>query len=232
MRFVNVRTAIQIDHIFTATLQGIVFENCTVGINTAAPNLSSTVGSIILIDSTATNLETVIVSQHNKTADGSILIENLKMSHVGLTVSDRNGASVLAGTMHSKTIDSFIQGTVYTSATQGAYVERNLPLSRSPTLLDHYGAYRTKSRPQYEQYSSRCFSSVKDFGALGDGHTDTTNAINAALKANANRRITYFPAGNYRVTDTIHAPPGSRIVGEVWSTISGKCAAIYLSPAA
>lgn len=56
----------------------------------------------------------------------------------------------------------------------------------------------------------------------GDGQTDDTAAINAALKANADCKVTYFPHGVYVVTDTIEVPSGSRIVGEVWSTITAS----------
>jgi glucan 1,3-beta-glucosidase len=42
------------------------------------------------------------------------------------------------------------------------------------------------------------------------------------LKANANCKITYFPYGVYVVTGTIKVPPGSRIVGEVWSVITAS----------
>jgi glucan 1,3-beta-glucosidase len=83
------------------------------------------------------------------------------------------------------------------------------------------GKYLTKTPPQYEQFSNTQFASVKDAGAKGDGKTDDTAAINAALIANAGCKITYFPHGVYFVTDTIHVPPGSRLVGEVWSVISG-----------
>jgi hypothetical protein len=66
--------------------------------------------------------------------------------------------------------------------------------------------------------------SVKDFGALGNGVADDTDAINRALSRafgssqgifplNQHRTIT-FPAGLYRVTDTINIPPYTRIQGE------------------
>ena len=65
------------------------------------------------------------------------------------------------------------------------------------------------------------FASVRDFGAVGDGIADDTAAINRALfqlycrTTNTQiRRSLYFPAGTYRVTDTIVVPPFAKLVGE------------------
>ena len=65
------------------------------------------------------------------------------------------------------------------------------------------------------------FASVRDFGATGDGSTDDTAAINRALfqlycvENNTQvRRSLYFPAGTYRVTDTIVIPTYAKLVGE------------------
>lgn len=65
------------------------------------------------------------------------------------------------------------------------------------------------------------FASVKDFGAVGDGETDDTAAINRAFReifcreANPEvRRSLYFPAGVYKITDTILIPPYAKIWGE------------------
>jgi hypothetical protein len=44
--------------------------------------------------------------------------------------------------------------------------------------------------------------SVKDFGAIGDGTTDDTAAIQAAINANQNSTI-IFPQGTYKVSSTI-----------------------------
>lgn len=64
-------------------------------------------------------------------------------------------------------------------------------------------------------------ASVRDFGATGDGTTDDTAAINRALfqlycrENNTQiRRSLYFPAGTYRVTDTIVIPAYAKLVGE------------------
>jgi hypothetical protein len=44
--------------------------------------------------------------------------------------------------------------------------------------------------------------SVKDFGAVGDGVTDDTAAIQAAIDANSGKTI-YFPPATYKITSTI-----------------------------
>jgi hypothetical protein len=65
------------------------------------------------------------------------------------------------------------------------------------------------------------FATVKDFGAVGDGVTDDTAAINRALyqlfcrEANPEiRRSLFFPAGVYRVTETILIPTYATLWGE------------------
>lgn len=65
------------------------------------------------------------------------------------------------------------------------------------------------------------FATVKDFGAVGDGTTDDTAAINRALfqlycvEANPQiRRSLFFPAGVYRVTGSINIPPFATLWGE------------------
>jgi hypothetical protein len=65
------------------------------------------------------------------------------------------------------------------------------------------------------------FASVLDFGAVGDGTTDCTDAINRALyqlycrEINPQiRRGLFFPAGVYRVTGSINIPPYATLYGE------------------
>lgn len=65
------------------------------------------------------------------------------------------------------------------------------------------------------------FATVKDFGAVGDGETDDTAAINRALyqlycrEANPEiRRALFFPAGVYKVTGTIYIPTWANLYGE------------------
>jgi hypothetical protein len=64
-------------------------------------------------------------------------------------------------------------------------------------------------------------ASVRDFGAVGDGIADDTEAINRALyqlycrETNKQiRRSLFFPAGTYRVTETIVIPTWAKLIGE------------------
>ncbi len=74
-------------------------------------------------------------------------------------------------------------------------------------------------RSLQERFDERV--SVLSFGATGDGATDDTAAINRAFyelfcrETNPRiRRSLYFPAGRYKVTDTIKVPPYARVVGD------------------
>ena len=65
------------------------------------------------------------------------------------------------------------------------------------------------------------FATVKDFGAVGDGATDDTDAINRALyqlfcrEVNPQiRRSLFFPAGVYKITSSIFIPPYATLWGE------------------
>jgi hypothetical protein len=58
--------------------------------------------------------------------------------------------------------------------------------------------------------------SIRDFGAIGDGVTDDTNAIAQALLAHD---FIYIPSGTYRVTNTIDVGFGKRIMGAGQSSV-------------
>lgn len=67
--------------------------------------------------------------------------------------------------------------------------------------------------------------SVKDYGAVGDGVTDDTAAINAATASGALN--VYLPSGTYKVTGTLLVYPSQRVYGDgqgrtvINSTLSG-----------
>jgi len=64
--------------------------------------------------------------------------------------------------------------------------------------------------------------SVKDFGAVGDGVTDDTAAIQAAVTASYGKTM-YFPSGTYLITgDTLAAAGSLRIVGDASAILKLK----------
>jgi hypothetical protein len=78
------------------------------------------------------------------------------------------------------------------------------------------------------------FASIRDFGAVGDGVADDTAAINRALfqlycrENNTEiRRSLYFPAGTYRITESIIIPSFAKLVGE-----GADCSIIWLDTSA
>ena len=79
------------------------------------------------------------------------------------------------------------------------------------------------STPVSQSLQSRLdsYAVVTDFGAIGDGVTDCTAAINRALFQlycrgvnPAVRRSLFFPAGVYLITGTINVPPYCMLYGE------------------
>ena len=58
--------------------------------------------------------------------------------------------------------------------------------------------------------------SVKDFGAVGDGVTDDTAAIQAAVDANL-QSVIYFPEGIYKITSPIQLDTNVFLQGEVYN---------------
>ena len=54
---------------------------------------------------------------------------------------------------------------------------------------------------------------VKNYGAVGDGTTDDTAAIQAAVNAAGTYGQTFIPAGHYKTTTTITMPAGGRLTG-------------------
>jgi hypothetical protein len=81
----------------------------------------------------------------------------------------------------------------------------------------------TPGSPISQSIQSRLdsYAVVTDFGAMGDGSTDDTAAINRALyqlycvqNNTAVRRSLFFPAGTYIVSNTIKIPPYARLYGE------------------
>ncbi|KAK4931428.1 hypothetical protein LTR49_002129 [Elasticomyces elasticus] len=204
----NVATCIAIQHCFVVTFQQIDCNNVGACIDLGQEDVA---GGVNLIDSWCDGCGVVV------NGSSSVVLENVVVTDSGPTVLV-NGTAKLSGSLEGKT---WALGHVYNddlTIDNGTF----LPYTNRGNLADQTGRYYTKPQPQYANLPVSAFVSVKDCGARSDGQTDDTEALQAVLLTNANCKVTYFPHGVYLVTKTLYVPPGSRIVGEVWSTISAS----------
>ncbi|KAF2763234.1 exo-beta 1,3 glucanase-like protein [Pseudovirgaria hyperparasitica] len=204
------------------TYQQMKISNCQTAFDIAnGGSTNQNVGSVNIIDSTITNCPTFVntawTSSSSPPSAGSLNIENVALSNVGVGVKSPNG-NVLGG--GSTTIGGWKQGHQYTPTgpqnTQGSFT----PASRSTGLLGSGNNYYFKSKPFYASNPVSDFVSIRSAGAKGDGSTDDSTAIqNAINSAASNNKIVYFDQGTYKVTKTITFPPNTRVVGEAFPVI-------------
>lgn len=180
-------------------------------------------GSMVLLDSMSTNARGPVIRFYDSSHDSGyqnsqFLIQNLQHDSTHPIAVDTQGTTRLASTAH---VDTWLWGTMV----PGEYAAgASYTTQQSANLLAN-GKYFIKPQPTYAGYGKEDVVNVKTvpgYAVKGDGSTDDTAALNAILAANAaNCKITYFPFGIYRVSDTILIPVGTRIVGEAWAVISG-----------
>lgn len=90
--------------------------------------------------------------------------------------------------------------------------------SKPASLLDGNKVFE-RSKPQYENVPVSSFVSVKSQGAVGDGVTDDTDAIQRILDSVTTDQIVYFDHGAYVITKTVNVPKNIKITGEIWPLI-------------
>ncbi|KAI9644962.1 hypothetical protein NHQ30_006997 [Ciborinia camelliae] len=222
--FNNCVTAISMFWDWGWLFQGISINNCQKGIDiSAGGSTAQNVGSVILIDSSITNTPIGIVTAYTSSSlpatAGSVVLENVVLSNVPTAVTVSGGSTILAGTSGSTTITAWGQGHKYTPTGPTTFQGSITPNSRPASLLSG-DKYYAQSKPQYNTLSVSSFTSARTNGAVGDGVTDDTNALQQGINNAASAGNVFFlDAGTYKVTSTITIPPGSRIVGEGYSTI-------------
>ncbi|KAJ5823632.1 hypothetical protein N7447_005972 [Penicillium robsamsonii] len=203
------------------TYQGLLISDCTTAVSISNGGAGAQlVGSVNILDSTIKNCQNFVETawQSSDLSTGSLILENIDLNNVPVAVKGVSG-TVLAG--GSTTISAWGQGHKYTpngpTNFQGAFTAPTRP---SALLASGSNRYFTKSKPQYVQSPVASFISIRSAGAKGDGSTDDTKAIQSALTSAASAgKIVFFDQGNYKVTNTLYVPPGSRIVGEAYSVI-------------
>ena len=125
---------------------------------------------------------------------------------------------------HGSALNSWISKSIFTTHGFKNYYD-TLPTSRLYIWCDYL--QMEKGSPSMPPANAIPFINVKDYGAVGDGTTDDTAAINAAVQAaqiassdySSPGQLTsfaypwlYFPAGKYKISSTIS--PDMNVFGE------------------
>jgi glucan 1,3-beta-glucosidase len=179
------------------------------------------VGSVVIIDSKITDCPTFVSttwSPNTKPIGAQqLILENIALTNVPVAVKGPGGATVLAG--GTTTIQAWGQGNRYTPNGPQKFQGAITPVNRPSGLLDG-AAYYAKSKPQYETLGADRFISARTAGAKGDGNTDDTTTLQAAInRATVEGKVLFLDQGVYKVTNTIRIPPSARIVGESYPVI-------------
>ena len=217
--FTGCATGILVTSCFSYVFVDLSFQNSAVGIDMS----SNSAHSVTLLDSTASNIGTIVKTQATSTGDHSLVIENLSAQAGCSSIVSADGTKLLTESVSG----TWVYGNTYTSKgpkTGSHQKGTTYPSSRSD-LLTSNGRYIHVPAPSYQEYSFSQFLDVRNVPNLpvhGDGTHDDTASLSAIITKYAQSKILFFPHGSYLISSTLYFPSGSRIIGEAWSTISAS----------
>jgi len=128
-----------------------------------------------------------------------VFIEGIYQKKDGYSLSGTTLTFIIAPPLNAE-----IEVQVFRSLIIGTTTATNVTYNQEGT-----GAVDTTLKAKLQESIS-----VKDFGALGDGSTDDTASIQAALTAAAGSNNVYLPASTYIVSDTIYIPSNTFFFGD------------------
>ncbi|KAK1776428.1 pectate lyase superfamily protein-domain-containing protein [Copromyces sp. CBS 386.78] len=202
------------------TYKSLNIYDCEVGINMS----SNAVGSVTLLDSRFVNVQTAMTTFRGAThanSTGSLVVENVDYVNVPIVLQGPDGP-LLRGNPSGLVHDAgYARGNAYTPNGPREYEDRDQAYFPQPTTLKQNGKFYERPKPQYESYPAYAFLSARSYGAVGDGITDDTAALNHLFQTAGNTQgsVAYIDAGYYKVTDTVHIPGGVRAVGEAMAAV-------------
>ena len=199
--------------------------------------MNQAVGSVTFIDSSIKDTPIGILTAYSRNqssmSNGSLILENVNLKNVGIAVQGAGSVTALAGTTGSMTIAAWGQGHIYDgTGSHTAFQGPMPPFSRPSGLLDGQKYYE-RSKPSYAHIPVPRFLSARTHGATGNVIVDDTKALQKVINAAASAgKVLFIDAGTYKVTNTLHIPTGSKIIGESYPVImsSGSYFANIYSP--
>lgn len=211
------------------TFMNLTVNNAPLGIDMSAGGATDqAVGSVIVIDSTFTDVDvgikTAYESASAQATNGSLVLENVALSNTPVAIQNAAGTVLAGGTT---TIAAWAEGHSYTLTSGPTDIMGTITANSRPAALTTTGGnYYTQSKPQYETLTAADFVSVRTAGAVGNGATDDTAAIQSAINtAVSEGKVVYIDYGLYLISSTITIPPGAKIVGETYPVLMAYGAA-------
>jgi hypothetical protein len=206
------------------TSNGYVMRNGTPALIYAGSQFSVTVrdksGSLVIYSPVGYGVDPASISgtviYDNFTGNGVTTVFTLTASP-----STKNATNVYIDGVYQSKDNYNTVGSTLTFSTAPPLNSAIEVVSQESSIIGGAGAQQitytqgdTGSVTRTVQSRLRDFVSVKDFGAVGDGVTDDTAAIQAALDAAAalgvddKGALVYFSSGKYKITNTINYPMG------------------------
>ncbi|KAI0165858.1 glucan 1,3-beta-glucosidase GLUC78 precursor [Xylariaceae sp. FL1272] len=219
LTFNNCNAAIHMIWDWVWVMQGLNINGGKIGINmTGYSSDSDNVGSLIVLDSHLSNVEvgiSTLYDPNSLVSNGTLILHNVDMTdNVPTAIQHfKKQTKLLDG---NAKIAGFVQGRVSVSGQSQGIQSPQEQVEIPAGLLDDDGNVFTRTKPQYEHVPAKNFVSVKAQGAMGDGSTDDTAAIQNILSSATEDQIVYFDHGAYLISDTIKIPNNIKITGEMW----------------
>ncbi|KAF2396277.1 glycoside hydrolase family 55 protein [Trichodelitschia bisporula] len=226
LTFNGCRTAIFMNWNWVWTFKDVAINNCNLGIDMANNPPNQTVGSVLLQDAVFTNTDVAFNTSFNMqsvpSGGGTLVLDNVDFGGARVAVQSFDGQTIMPG---GSKVQTWVQGRTY-AGSDGTRTQGMVPAAAKPSpLLTADGRVFARSKPQYLDVPVSNFVSVKAAGAKGDGQTDDTGAIQAALNALQPGQVLYFDHGAYIITSTVRVPAHAKITGEIWPVILASGAA-------
>jgi hypothetical protein len=220
LTFNDCGTAIFMNWNWLWTLKSVSINNCQVGLDMANNPSNQTVGSVIMMDSKLVNTPLGVNTSFSENSvphtGGTLILDNVDFSGSQTAVQDATGKAILPG---GKLIKNWAQGNALAAGAQLGRVQGDVSgAPEKPASLLGANGFFERSKPQYESVPVTQFVSLKDKGAKGDGTTDDTDAIQAAIDGLQDGQILFVDHGGYLITKTVTIPAEKnvKIVGEIW----------------
>lgn len=221
MTFNDCGTAIFQNWNWIFTYKSITINNCKVGLDMANSPANQTVGSVILLDSKLVNTPIGINSSFTEnsipTTGGTLILDNVDFTGSKVAVQGAGGNVILDG---GKKVETWAQGNALAAGAQQGRVQGDVNgAPAKPESLQGENGWFERSKPQYENVPVSQFVSLKSKGAKGDGATDDTAAIQAAIDGLQDGQVLHVDHGAYLITKTVTIPAEKNVkmVGEIYS---------------